>query len=54
VHAMRAGLPTVAGDLGAMYAVPIVYVPLLMITHVVAFALLARSVRRPQPAALAQ
>jgi hypothetical protein len=29
--------------LGATYAIPIIYVPILMITHVVAFYLLARS-----------
>jgi len=28
--------------LGATYAIPIIYVPLLMITHVAAFYLLAR------------
>jgi hypothetical protein len=33
--------------LGATYAIPIIYVPLLMITHVVAFYLLMR----PQPKA---
>jgi hypothetical protein len=27
----------VAGELGAAYAIPILYVPLLMITHCVAF-----------------
>jgi hypothetical protein len=32
-----------AGQLGAAYAIPIVYVPLLMITHVAAFYLLLRS-----------
>ena len=31
-----------AGELGAAYAIPIIYVPLLMITHVIAFYLLAR------------
>ena len=41
-HAVHAGLPAVAGELGAAYAIPILYVPLLMITHVVAFYLLAR------------
>jgi hypothetical protein len=41
-HAIRAGLPAVAGELGATYAIPIIYVPLLMITHVVAFYLLVR------------
>jgi len=45
-HATRLGLPAIAGQLGATYAIPIVYVPLLMITHVVAFYLLVRSARR--------
>jgi hypothetical protein len=36
-------LPAVAGELGASYAIPIVYVPILMITHVAAFYLLVRS-----------
>ena len=35
-HAIQVGLPAVAGELGAVYAIPILYVPLLMITHVVA------------------
>ncbi|MDX8524210.1 hypothetical protein RFM68_06815 [Mesorhizobium sp. MSK_1335] len=43
-------LPGHAGQLGATYAIPIIYVPLLMITHVAAFYLLARS-RRHRPAA---
>ena len=41
-HATQAGLPALAGQLGATYAIPIIYVPLLMITHVVAFYLLVR------------
>ena len=41
-HASRLGLPGMAGQLGATYAIPIIYVPLLMITHVVAFYLLLR------------
>ncbi|HZZ12760.1 MAG TPA: hypothetical protein VFE79_18915 [Paraburkholderia sp.] len=41
-HAIRLGLPAVAGQLGAAYAIPVIYVPLLMITHVVAFYLLLR------------
>lgn len=41
-HAMQAGLPALAGQLGAAYAIPIIYVPMLMITHVVAFSLLLR------------
>jgi hypothetical protein len=41
-HGNQVGLPALAGELGATYAIPIIYVPLLMITHVVAFYLLAR------------
>jgi hypothetical protein len=41
-HAVRIGLPAVAGQLGATYVIPILYVPVLMITHVVAFYLLLR------------
>jgi hypothetical protein len=44
-HAIEAGLPARAGELGAAYAIPIIYVPLLMITHIAAFYLLMR----PQP-----
>jgi hypothetical protein len=47
-HAVRVGLPALAGQLGATYAIPVVYVPLLMITHVVAFYFLLR----PQPKAV--
>jgi hypothetical protein len=35
-HAIRLGLPALAGQLGAAYAIPILYVPVLMITHVLA------------------
>jgi hypothetical protein len=41
-HASQLDLPAIAGQLGATYAIPIIYVPLLMITHVVAFYLLLR------------
>jgi hypothetical protein len=41
-HAIRAGLPAMAGQLGSAYAIPIIYVPLLMITHVVALYWLVR------------
>jgi hypothetical protein len=41
-HATQLGLPAIAGQLGATYAIPIIYVPLLMITHVVAFYFLLR------------
>jgi hypothetical protein len=43
-HGNQFGLAALAGELGAGYAIPIIYVPLLMITHVAAFYLL---VRRP-------
>ena len=42
-HGVQIGLAAMAGELGATYAIPIIYVPLLMITHVAAFYLLARS-----------
>ena len=41
-HATQIGLPAIAGQLGAAYVIPIVYVPLLMITHVAAFYFLLR------------
>src|ERR1700719_2085617 len=41
-HAIQVGLPALAGQLGATYAIPIIYVPALMITHIVAFYLLVR------------
>ena len=46
-HAVRVGLPAMAGQMGAAYAIPVIYVPLLMITHVVALYWLLR----PQPKA---
>ena len=42
-HAVQIGLPAMAGQFGATYAIPIIYVPLLMITHVAALYLLMRS-----------
>src|SRR5215813_13300578 len=44
-HATLAGLPAMAGELGAAYIIPIIYVPALMITHAVAFYLLLRDRR---------
>ncbi len=41
-HGVEFGLPALAGELGAAYAIPMLYVPLLMITHGVAFYWLAR------------
>lgn len=45
VHAMQIGLPERAAELGMAYAIPVLYVPILMITHIAAFTLMARSVR---------
>jgi hypothetical protein len=42
-NATRLGVPNIAGQLGATYMIPILYVPILMITHVAAFILLRRS-----------
>jgi hypothetical protein len=41
-HAIRTGLAAMPGQFGATYAIPILYVPLLMITHAVAFYWLVR------------
>ena len=44
-HAVRVALPAAAGQLGAAYAIPVIYVPALMISHVAAFYVMTR----PQP-----
>jgi len=52
VHAVQLHLPEMAGQLGATYVIPIIYVPLLMITHIAAFRLLTSRqpvALRPQP-----
>lgn len=41
-HGVTLGLPALSGELGATYAIVIVYVPLLMITHFIAFYLWLR------------
>jgi hypothetical protein len=41
-HAIQVNLPAQAGQLGATYVIPIIYVPLLMITHAVALYWLVR------------
>jgi hypothetical protein len=46
-HGAEVELAPLAGQLGAAYAIPIIYVPALMITHFAAFYLMARR----QPAA---
>jgi hypothetical protein len=45
-HGNQLGLAELAGELGAAYAIPIIYVPVLMITHVAAFYLLLRPLVR--------
>lgn len=47
-HATRVGLPALAGQLGSTYVIPIIYVPVLMITHAVSIYWLLR----PQPKAV--
>jgi hypothetical protein len=53
-HAIQVGLPAAAGELGAAYAIPIIYVPLLMITHVVALYLLMRPLGKKRSGATLQ
>ncbi|KUM27429.1 hypothetical protein AU467_17310 [Mesorhizobium loti] len=50
-HGTVLDLPDLAGQLGATYAIPIIYVPVLMITHVAAFYLLARPQHKAAPGA---
>jgi hypothetical protein len=45
-HATRVHLPDIAGQLGAAYVIPVIYVPALLITHFAAFYLLMR--RQPK------
>lgn len=46
--AVKVNLPALAGQMGAAYFIPILYVPVLMISHVAAIYLLMR----PQPKAV--
>ena len=49
--AVRLSLPNVAGELGAAYAIPMLYVPALFWTHILAFRLMLRPARAAmQPA----
>jgi hypothetical protein len=41
-HGVSLNLPALSGELGSTYAIVIVYVPLLMITHFIAFYFLIR------------
>lgn len=45
VHGIQMGIAALAGELGAAYAIVIIYVPLLLITHIVAMMLLPRQQR---------
>jgi len=45
VRGIQTNLPDAAGQLGAAYVIPMIYVPLLMITHVVALVLVLRPSR---------
>ena len=45
-HATQVNLPALAGQLGSTYVIPIIYVPMLMITHAVALYWLVR--RQPE------
>jgi hypothetical protein len=47
-HAIQFAVDVDPGEFGATYAIPIIYVPLLMITHAVAFYLLVRRPWRSQ------
>jgi len=47
-HAIKLGLPALAGQFGAAYVIPVLYVPMLTITHCVALYWLVR----PQPTAV--
>ena len=48
-RAVSANVPAVAGQLGAGYAVPMLYVPALFWMHILAFRLLLRPGRVPAP-----
>ena len=41
-HGVKYGLPALSGELGAAYAIVIIYVPLLTITHFIALNLMIR------------
>ncbi|ABF39703.1 conserved hypothetical protein [Candidatus Koribacter versatilis Ellin345] len=47
-HAIQLGVATNPGQMGSAYVIPVLYVPLLMITHIAAFYLLLR--RQPNHA----
>jgi hypothetical protein len=42
-HATSGGLRAMPGELGAAFVIPVIIVPILMVTHIAAFYLLVRS-----------
>lgn len=46
-HGVQLNLPEMAGQLSGGYGIVVLYVPALMITHILAFYLLARPARQP-------
>lgn len=54
VTAIRLDLPSAAGQLGAAYAIPMLYVPTLFWTHLIALWLMLRPARAPLPSAMPQ
>ncbi|HEY7977203.1 MAG TPA: hypothetical protein VID67_03340 [Rhizomicrobium sp.] len=51
-NAVRLHLPDVAGQLGAAYAIPIIYVPLLFWTHILALRLMLWPARKSAASAV--
>ena len=51
VHGNQVDLASLAGQLGGLYVIPMVYVPILMITHGAALTLALRPAPRAVPAA---
>ena len=47
-HAIQSGVPAMAGQLGGAYAIVVLYVPLLVITHAVSFYVLLRRDKEKQ------
>lgn len=46
-HGVGVNLPAIAGELGGAYAILMLYVPLLLVTHGIAIYLLVRPYRQP-------
>jgi len=48
-HAIVQGVPFIAGQMASAYWIPILYVPVLMMTHIISFYLLLRPQRAAAP-----